>query len=415
MSCTSEESDYPADELNSHGPNTRGWQSAKFSTYPQEIGIEIDSGESRFSQIQILSHQSKISSKVEIFIGTGSNYESATFKRLGHLSLDSNEKSNYQARELKTVYIDNLGKFVKILLHANHVNTYNTYNQISIIAVNLIGTPLESTPSLMDGIKRANPISNNSINDLALDMNLDPQTTAKLRQLYEAKTRAVAAEDYITAKKIKTVENSLKELGARLTQVEISKRKAVENEDYDRAKELKDECDSLREEIEIKVLKSRCYLKDHDLCYSRQIAGVNIPGVTDNRIPVQRPAAVTAPFAEPIRRRDSTAKKVIDIDEIPVGGSANETKEYSSPTLKQSKRSPAIPDPEIDDVYVDDFDGEDRPIQPKSNAGYDDPYPDNVEETTIKQSAFPRGQHPFEGIPNFLDLPTPEEFTGKSR
>ena len=36
----------------------------------------------------------------------GGNLQDQKFKKLGYLSLDNNEKSNYQARELKTVYID---------------------------------------------------------------------------------------------------------------------------------------------------------------------------------------------------------------------------------------------------------------------------------------------------------------------
>jgi centrosomal protein CEP104 len=254
VSYTSEEVDYPAEELNAHGPNTKGWQSAKFSSFPQELILELDAGECRLSQIQILSHQSKISSKVEIFVGSGGSPQDALFKRLGYLSLDPNEKSNFQARELKTVYIDNLGKYVKLLVHKNYINQHNYFNQVGIVAVNLIGVEMNAN---QDHSRRAMPaISNNPINDLALDMNLDPQTTAKLRQLAEAKTRAVATEDYVTAKKIKSVENDLKDLGTRLAQLEIAKRKAVEAEDYDRAKELKDECDAVRDEIEFKVSKA---------------------------------------------------------------------------------------------------------------------------------------------------------------
>jgi centrosomal protein CEP104 len=95
VDVSSEDPGYPADELNVHSPNTRGWQSAKFSEYPQEIGLALDGGEARLTQVQILSHQSKIASKVEIFIGTGSSYRTAEFKRLGYLSLDSNERSQY--------------------------------------------------------------------------------------------------------------------------------------------------------------------------------------------------------------------------------------------------------------------------------------------------------------------------------
>ena len=151
VNCTSEDPGYPSDELNVHSPNTRGWQSAKFSEYPQEIGLALDGGEARFTQVQILSHQSKIASKIEIYIGSGSSYQSAQFKRLGYLSLDNNERSQYQARELKTVYIDYSGAYVRLIIHRNYVNKQNLFNQVGIVAVNLLGTS-QSGPSGARGL-----------------------------------------------------------------------------------------------------------------------------------------------------------------------------------------------------------------------------------------------------------------------
>jgi centrosomal protein CEP104 len=129
VSFSSEDGDYPAAQLNTVSPSTRGWQSVRFCPYPQELGFEMLDGYVIISQIQLLSHQSKISNKVEIFIGEGSSYRTATFKRLGYLSLDSNERSNFQARELKTVFIDHAGKYIKLLINENHVNKQNIYNQ----------------------------------------------------------------------------------------------------------------------------------------------------------------------------------------------------------------------------------------------------------------------------------------------
>ena len=36
------------------------------------------------------------------------------FKKLGYMSLDSNERSAYQARELKYVYLDNKCDYLKL-------------------------------------------------------------------------------------------------------------------------------------------------------------------------------------------------------------------------------------------------------------------------------------------------------------
>lgn len=233
--------------------------------YPQELGFELDNGETRISQIQVLSHQSKIPTKIEIYIGQGRTYQTATFKRLGYLSLDSNERSSYQARELKTVYVDYTGNFIKLIVHRCYTNQYNTFLQVAIVAVNFLGTddgragskptPRGQQHQLSKASKGSiSGQSNNSLSDLSIDLNLDQGTIAKLKLLSEAKAKAVASEDYQTAKQIKIVEGELKELGARLAQLDIAKRQAVEDEDYDRAAALKTETDSLRREIEDKVI-----------------------------------------------------------------------------------------------------------------------------------------------------------------
>merc|ERR1711871_986873 len=91
-------------------------------------------------QVQILSHQSKIASKIEIYVGSGSDYHGSKYIRLGYLSLDDNERSSYQARELKTVYLEHVRNFVKLVIHQCHANKYNLFNQVGIVAVNLIGS-----------------------------------------------------------------------------------------------------------------------------------------------------------------------------------------------------------------------------------------------------------------------------------
>lgn len=116
------------------------------------------------TRVQILSHQSKIASKIELYIGDGPSYEQvmdgsssfsktrprpapadvrspfhsstlgrhiqAHFERLGFLSLNSNQRSNYQARELKSVFINCTGRFLRILAHRCYANKYNLFNQV---------------------------------------------------------------------------------------------------------------------------------------------------------------------------------------------------------------------------------------------------------------------------------------------
>mmetsp|Transcript_15369 Transcript_15369/g.23138 ORF Transcript_15369/g.23138 Transcript_15369/m.23138 type:complete len:861 (-) Transcript_15369:165-2747(-) len=420
VNCSSEHEDYPAIELNIHSPSTKGWQSRNFCDYPQELGFRMEGGDTHITQIQILSHQSKISTKIEIFVGQGNDYHSATYKRLGYLSLDSNERSNYRARELKTVYVDHVGNFVRLLIHRNFVNKYNHYNQVGLVAVNFLGTeqpPVAGGKGITDGrqmAKGAKSVPSNSLHDLSIDLNLDQGTAAKLRRLADAKARAVSQEDYKTAKTIKTVEGELKALGSRLAQLDIAKRQAVNAEDYDRAAALKDETDALRQEIEDKI------------------EGIHIAGVTDRPIET----VVSSPFraddsppkasprsprgnhpmasARSVRSLQSDHKAPLDVDSMVVGGGGGGYPEYGGARRDETPR-----DYGHDQGFESEEERDTRPIRPKANVNYNDRDPEvdpiGVDEEDGVGNNFPPGQHPLEGVSNLSELPVPEELHGVNK
>lgn len=91
---------------------------------PKLVRIEIG------PKVQILSHQSKIATQIELFVGHGDSYEAAQFRRLGYLSLNSNERSKFQARELKSVYVNAPGQYLRMLVHKCHINEVNLFNQV---------------------------------------------------------------------------------------------------------------------------------------------------------------------------------------------------------------------------------------------------------------------------------------------
>lgn len=70
----------------------------RYGEYPQEIGIQFTDGLVHIAQVQLMSHQSKIATKIELFQGTGDDYFTCQFTRLGYLSLDSNERSQHKVR-----------------------------------------------------------------------------------------------------------------------------------------------------------------------------------------------------------------------------------------------------------------------------------------------------------------------------
>ena len=123
--------------------------------FPQEIIMSFPQM-SYISSMQLLSHQSKISTKIDILVAKPSesnwmgDVNSLVFKKIGYFMLSNNESSNFQSRELKTVYIDSTAAFLKLVLHKPHTNAVNLFNQVGIIAVIFFGEP-RGRPSLTHG------------------------------------------------------------------------------------------------------------------------------------------------------------------------------------------------------------------------------------------------------------------------
>ncbi len=50
------------------------------------------------------------------------------FERLGYLEFDINEKTKFQAREMKSAYVDSMAMLLKFHIHDNHMNKLNLFN-----------------------------------------------------------------------------------------------------------------------------------------------------------------------------------------------------------------------------------------------------------------------------------------------
>lgn len=148
-----------------------------------------------------------------------------------YLSLDPNARSNWKARELKSVFVETRCQFLKLVIHQPHINAINLFNQVGVMAVNILGSANTSQAQ---------------IDDLSLDIQLDAITVNQIRQLHAAKVKAAQNEQYEDAKRLKQAIADLKNVGAKLAKLEKAKMQAVADEDYDRAKLLKDEIDRLR-------------------------------------------------------------------------------------------------------------------------------------------------------------------------
>lgn len=253
--ASGEDPEYPATELNFHSPQTRGWQSPRFAESPCEVGVAFLDGVVNISLVQILSHQHKIATRVELFVGVGDDYFSSNFTRLGYMTLDSNEKSQFKARELKSVYIKARGNFLKLLLHKCYTNPLNIFSQVGLIALNALGQPAAPSSTSQHqsqsalGVQGRSGARGTGVHDLAVDMGMDPDTAAILREVAHRKDVAVAVEDFELAKRLKGLQEQIKSVGGTLATLAADKARCVEEEDYDGAARLKEEITRIRSVI----------------------------------------------------------------------------------------------------------------------------------------------------------------------
>ncbi|NXJ80517.1 CE104 protein, partial [Trogon melanurus] len=284
VSSSGHEDGFSAKELMVHAPTVNGWRSPRLCQYPQEIVLQLVE-RCRIRKLQLLAHQYMISSKVEFYISESlpeyfAPYQSERFHRLGYVPLSDNEKTDFKARELKSVYMDAVGQYLKLIFHKNYVNKYNVYGQVALVAINIIGDPADysndsnNTPSreklidqylgiksddpALDGTYLGKPDSISPLDDLAFDMYQDPEVAQIIRRLDEKKREAVHHERYDYAKKLKQAIADLQKVGERLGRYEVEKRYAVEKEDYDLAKVKKQQMEAYR-------LKVYQQLELHDL------------------------------------------------------------------------------------------------------------------------------------------------------
>ena len=258
----------PPYELESHSVHTPGWISARFCSYPQEIVLRFE-GVVHIRQLQFLSHQFCIAKRVEIFHGPAISTDKyalpfksslVSWTRIGHFSLDPNHRSEYRARELKSVDLDLSCVYLRLILHSCHINKCNLYSQVGIVALNFVGevvTPLddpvtaeiEKAPPVDKSLQRMKPPREiTQTEDIKFDMAFDALSADRIRELYEFKDKAVSVEDYAEAKRIKLAIDQLTEVGVEIGRLEQRKLDAVRREDYDTAHALKEHIEELRKE-----------------------------------------------------------------------------------------------------------------------------------------------------------------------
>ncbi|XP_058985538.1 centrosomal protein of 104 kDa isoform X2 [Musca domestica] len=267
--ASDEDPNYPASELNTHGPTVHGWRSAPNSTMsPHDIVLRFHKP-AKIYRIQLLAHQYLIPEKVELWLhyspkSIPSTPSSQCFDFLGFVALADNAATNYKSRELQSVSVNpRKGTHLKLRLSGPHANEFNTENQIALIAVNVLGEDLEASgnPSKETEENGSNSLATESgsegselplasmCDDLLFSMYVEESIAEVVREMEERKAKAVASERFEYARKLKLCMCALRSAGERLGRYALAKRQAVQQEDFTTAKLRKEQIEMYKSAV----------------------------------------------------------------------------------------------------------------------------------------------------------------------
>uniref|UniRef100_A0AAV1TPU6 TOG domain-containing protein n=1 Tax=Peronospora matthiolae TaxID=2874970 RepID=A0AAV1TPU6_9STRA len=255
--CTSADATVAASDGAEQVPTSLRYMTARNCSYPQEIVLQLKDGRCRLTHVQILSHETHIARKLELFVSPSLSFDTNNdkdvgdvnrFRRLGFVRLKPNTESTYRARELKTAHVQAEAALLKLRIHDCYVNEHNRYNQVGIMAIHVYGEPLSLLTSCLADEEvgaRSFVDEENVMRDGTIDWRrwtkVGAEMAARIREIQVAKDRAVDIEDYDQAKILKQREEKLRSFGLELARLEAQKREAAAMEDYDKAKKIKQE------------------------------------------------------------------------------------------------------------------------------------------------------------------------------
>ena len=255
INTSSSDPSYPPTNLNLYNSQlTGGWQSDRFCLFPQILELELTQP-TQMKRVQILSHHFKIPTRIEIFIQNKDDY-----KRIGYVSLQSNDVNEFRARELKSIHLDVMAKRIKLVLHRCHINALNMYNQVGIVAINLLGQregQILDMSNALTQVLHNKSVANqtNSINIVdsvpdPINIEQDRTVIAAMAQVQMAKMEAVKTENYGKAMQLKEVEKILSQEALVINNLRGNKIRAARAEDYETAQNINEELDLIKERLE---------------------------------------------------------------------------------------------------------------------------------------------------------------------
>lgn len=230
------------------------------------------------SSLSLISHEYLISKRIEVHIKLVDpelvhqqkidfvlNPTEIAFKKLGYINLNSNEASNFEVREMKTLSLDNYCTHIKLVLWHNFTNDLNLFSQVSLTSITTTGKlmieamqrPISRSKDGLaapgqtdDGDPRHKDASKSQADSSGhrsaideqihqIEPYLDAEVKFRLKALDEARKRAEQHEDYSEAKMLYHAYQNLVMVCVQLVKLEERKQIAVKNYDYDNAELIK--------------------------------------------------------------------------------------------------------------------------------------------------------------------------------
>ena len=254
IESTTEDIEHPLMELKK-GLKGRGWQSSRFSQFPQDIYIQFPQPV-LIKRIDIITHEKNIPSQIKFFSYCPKNndefiknYHQVNYNYVGFIKMDTNERYNYRTRESRKVYINSKSLFMKIQLDKNYINQYNIFNQVGIMHIDFMGDYLP----FLGGKKRNNNliIQNTLRKDNIKDEDLHNICGDKLDKLKELMDINIKTENYEECKQLKSKIEKIRLYGKKIFDLESQKKLAVNNEDFDKAMELRDLVEKMKNNLNL--------------------------------------------------------------------------------------------------------------------------------------------------------------------
>ncbi|KRJ99174.1 centrosomal protein of 104 kDa isoform X1 [Drosophila yakuba] len=283
--ASDEDINFPASELNNHGPTVHGWRSAPNGSLTSHDIILRFQHPAKIYRIQLLAHQYLIPEKVELWLhyspkSLPSTPSSQYFDFLGFVALADNANTNYKSRELQSVTVcPRRGTHLKLRLIGVQGNDYNDTGQISLLAVNVLGEDLEVGPNNGNGeehlANEAPPLDTATgelalasiCDDLLFSMYVEESIVQTIRELEQRKVFAVNSERFEYARKLKLCMTALRTAGERLGRYALAKRQAVQQEDFSTARLRKEQIEMYRAAV-LRQLQVHQLLEPHGVALS---------------------------------------------------------------------------------------------------------------------------------------------------